>query len=44
MNLRWVVERVDRSLWIAYRSDLDKARIFRTWKHAHAYAASGGTA
>lgn len=40
--MKWIVEHVDRSLWIAYRCDLEGAMIFRTWKRAMHYAARGG--
>lgn len=40
--MRWVVENVHTRLWIAYRSDLEGAMIFRTWRHAQRYAQAGG--
>lgn len=39
---RWRVERVYRSLWIAYRHDLEGAMIFRTHRSAIRYASAGG--
>lgn len=40
--MRWIVEHVHRGLWIAYRSDLEGAMIFRTHRHAMRYASAGG--
>lgn len=39
---RWIVEHVARSLWIAYRADLEHAMIFRTQTRAMNYAQAGG--
>jgi hypothetical protein len=41
--MRWKVQIVRKSLWIAYRSpDLSGAMLFRTRRHAVRYALAGG--